>query len=46
MKRSGDLVDEDNMVIGDKITDREMFKNSNLNKPTVEGLLWIVLTGR
>jgi len=37
MKKSGDLVDEDNMVISKKITDREMFKNSNLNKPTVEG---------
>ena len=37
MKKSGDIVDEDNMVISDKITDREMFKNSNLNKPTVEG---------
>jgi len=37
MKKSGDLVDEDNMVISEKITDREMFKNSNLNKPTVEG---------
>ena len=37
MKKSGDLVDEKDMVISDKITDREMFKNSNLNKPTVEG---------
>ena len=37
MKRSGDIVDEDNIIISDKITDREMFKNSNLNKPTVEG---------
>jgi hypothetical protein len=37
MKRSGDLVDEDNIIISDKITDREMFKNSNLNKPTIEG---------
>ena len=37
MKKSGDLVDEDNMVISEKITDREMFKNSNLNKPTIEG---------
>ena len=32
MKKSGDLVDEDKMVISEKITDREMFKNSNLNK--------------
>jgi len=32
MKKSGDIVDEDNMVISKKITDREMFKNSNLNK--------------
>jgi hypothetical protein len=35
MKKSGDLVDEDNMVISEKITDREMFKNSNLNKEPV-----------
>jgi len=32
MKKSGDLVDEDTMKIGEKITNREMFKNSNLNK--------------
>ena len=32
MKKSGDLVDTDNMVISDKITEREMFKNSFLNK--------------
>ena len=31
MKKSGDFVDEDNIIISDKITDREMFKNSNLN---------------
>ena len=37
MKKSGDLVDEDNIIISDKITEREMFKNSNLNKPTIEG---------
>ncbi len=37
MKKSGDIVDEDNIIISDKITDREMFKNSNLNKPTIEG---------
>jgi len=35
MKKSGDLVDEDNMVISDKITNREMFKNSNLNKEPI-----------
>jgi len=32
MKKSGDIVDEKDMVISKKITDREMFKNSNLNK--------------
>jgi len=37
MKKSGDIVDKDNMIISDKITEREMFKNSNLNKPTIEG---------
>ena len=37
MKKSGDIVDVDNIKISDKITDREMFKNSNLNKPTIEG---------
>ena len=36
MKKSGDIVDTDNMIISDKITEREMFKNSNLNKPTIE----------
>ena len=35
MKKSGDLVDEDNIIISDKITNREMFNNSNLNKPTI-----------
>ena len=35
MKKSGDLVDKDNMVISEKITDREMFKNSNLNKEPI-----------
>ena len=29
MKKSGDLVDEKDMVISEKITDREMFKNAN-----------------
>jgi hypothetical protein len=38
MKRSGDLVDKDNVIISDKITEREMFKNSFLNKKaTIEG---------
>jgi hypothetical protein len=37
MKKSGDIVDEDNMVISEKITDRDMFNNSFLNKPTIEG---------
>jgi hypothetical protein len=36
MKKSGDIVDEKDMVVSEKITDREMFKNSNLNKPTEE----------
>ena len=35
MKKSGDLVDKDNMVISEKITNREMFKNSNLNKEPI-----------
>ena len=29
MKKSGDIVDEDKMVISEKITDREMFKKAN-----------------
>ena len=37
MKKSGDIVDEKNIKKNDKVTEREMFKNSNLNKPTVEG---------
>jgi len=37
MKKSGDIVDVDDIKISEKITDREMFKNSNLNKPTIEG---------
>ena len=36
MKKSGDLVDEDSMIISDKITERDMFKNSFLNKPVQE----------
>jgi len=35
MRKSGDIVDEKDMVISDKITDREMFKNSNLNKEPI-----------
>ena len=35
MKKSGDIVDEKDMVISKKITDREMFKNSNLNKEPI-----------
>ena len=37
MRKSGDIVDADDIKISEKITDREMFKNSKLNKPTVEG---------
>ena len=37
MKKSGDIVDADDVKISDKITDRDMFNNSFLNKPTVEG---------
>ena len=38
MKKSGDIVDKDNMVISEKITDREMFKEANkkFNKPKTE----------
>jgi ElaB/YqjD/DUF883 family membrane-anchored ribosome-binding protein len=32
MKKSGDLVDIDDIKISEKITDRDMFKNSSLNK--------------
>ena len=32
MKKSGDIVDVDDVKISEKITDRDMFKNSNLNK--------------
>ena len=39
MKKSGDIVDVDDIKISEKITDREMFKNSNLNKPTVEAIM-------
>ena len=38
MKKSGDIVDEDKMVISEKITDREMFKDAGkrFNKPKTE----------
>ena len=38
MRKSGDIVDEDKMVISDKITDREMFKEANkkFNKASKE----------
>ena len=32
MKKSGDIVDVDDVTISEKITNRDMFKNSNLNK--------------
>ena len=32
MKKSGDIVDVEDVKISEKIKDREMFKNSNLNK--------------
>ena len=32
MKKSGDIVDVEDVKISEKITDRDMFKNSNLNK--------------
>ena len=37
MRKSGDIVDLMILKLVQKITDREMFKNSNLNKPTIEG---------
>ena len=37
MKKSGDIVDSNNLKKNDKVLTREMFKNSNLNKPTIEG---------
>jgi hypothetical protein len=37
MKKSGDIVDVDDINISEKITDRDMFNNSFLNKPTIEG---------
>ena len=36
MKKSGDIVDEDKMVISDKITNREMFKDANKRFNTKE----------
>ena len=39
MKKSGDIVDVEDVKISEKITDRDMFKNSNLNKTDVEGII-------
>ena len=35
MRKSGDIVDSDDIKISEKITDRDMFNNSFLNKPTM-----------
>jgi len=37
MKKSGDIVNVENINISEKITNRDMFNNSFLNKPTIEG---------
>ena len=37
MKKSGDIVDSNNLKKNDKVLTREMFQDSNLNKPTIEG---------
>jgi len=37
MKKSGDLVDPNNLKKNDNVLTRDMFQNSNLNKPTIEG---------
>ena len=37
MKKSGDIVDPNNLKKNDKVLQRELFKDSNLNKPTIEG---------
>jgi len=37
MKKSGDIVDPNNLKKNDNVLTREMFQNSNLNKPTIEG---------
>ena len=37
MKKSGDIVDAEDINISEKITDRDMFNNSFLKKPTIEG---------
>ena len=37
MKKSGDIVDVEDINISEKITNRDMFNNSFLNKPTIEG---------
>ena len=35
MKKSGDIVDVEDINISEKITNRDMFNNSFLNKPTI-----------
>ena len=37
MKKSGDIVDPNNLKKNDNVLTREMFRDSNLNKPTIEG---------
>jgi len=37
MKESGDIVDPNNLKKNDNVLTREMFRDSNLNKPTIEG---------
>jgi hypothetical protein len=37
MKKSGDIVDPNNLKKNDKVLTREIFRDSNLNKPTIEG---------
>ena len=37
MKKSGDIADPNNLKKNDNVLTREMFQDSNLNKPTIEG---------
>ena len=37
MKKSGDIVDPNNLKKNENVRTRELFKDSNLNKPTIEG---------
>jgi len=37
MKKSGDIVDPNNLKKNENVLTRELFKDSNLNKPTIEG---------